>query len=286
MKNLESRIKDSPKIEWADSERAVARHFATSSAKWGQHYCGAPEDIAEFDLQTRRAAALSFLDRTRGERQSRLSILDVGCGSGNVLSGVDAAQWNVLGVDFVEGMICESQRTLPHARLAVADAANIPFPSASIDVVTCLGVLEYIPQWDAVLDSIHSVLKPGGHLIVSFPNGRSMFRRLGRLEAGVLRNVRALSALTRQRSTNSRSAEYTRHEWTPDEAIVSVQNAGFHIRDARFMTYGLKGRIGDRLAINLAVAKWMDGRLTTNTLLSRSLAWTMVTWCTKPTSPR
>lgn len=43
------------------------------------------------------------------------------------------------------------------------------FPSVSFDLITCLSVLEHIPEDSAVLKSMWSLLRPGGKLILTLP---------------------------------------------------------------------------------------------------------------------
>jgi SAM-dependent methyltransferase len=46
---------------------------------------------------------------------------------------------------------------------------NIKFPSASFDLITCLSVLEHIPQDKSVIETMWTLLSPGGKLILTLP---------------------------------------------------------------------------------------------------------------------
>lgn len=50
-----------------------------------------------------------------------------------------------------------------------ADAAQLPFADAGIDVITCFEVLEHVPAPDRVLGEIARVLVPGGYADCSMP---------------------------------------------------------------------------------------------------------------------
>jgi ubiquinone/menaquinone biosynthesis C-methylase UbiE len=52
---------------------------------------------------------------------------------------------------------------------------SIPFPDASIDLITCNQVMEHVPDLDVVLKEIQRVLKPGGQMLSLFPD-RSVVR--------------------------------------------------------------------------------------------------------------
>src|SRR3989339_7525 len=98
--------------------------------------------------------------------------LDVGCGDGRFCTMIRSRCAAVLGVDI-------SMNALQVARkrdLAVAQAnfgeSPLPFASASIDLVTCLDVIEHIFDPYFLLHEIHRVLKPGGRFILTTPNLR------------------------------------------------------------------------------------------------------------------
>ena len=48
-----------------------------------------------------------------------------------------------------------------------AEAERLPFPDASFDVVISNGVIDLIPDKDAVFSELHRVLRPGGRLQVA-----------------------------------------------------------------------------------------------------------------------
>lgn len=50
-----------------------------------------------------------------------------------------------------------------------ADAAALPFPDASFDAVTCLEVLEHVPDAAQVMSEVARVLKPGARAWFSMP---------------------------------------------------------------------------------------------------------------------
>jgi SAM-dependent methyltransferase len=96
--------------------------------------------------------------------------LEIGCGTGYVLSGVarrfpDA----VLGASeiFTAGLGFAAER-VPSATLMQMDARRIPF-SEEFDVVGAYDVVEHIKEDEAVLVQAYRALKPGGHLLLTVP---------------------------------------------------------------------------------------------------------------------
>jgi SAM-dependent methyltransferase len=48
----------------------------------------------------------------------------------------------------------------------VGSATDLPVRDASFDVVTAFGVIEHVERDDRMLDEMHRVTKPGGHMLI------------------------------------------------------------------------------------------------------------------------
>jgi SAM-dependent methyltransferase len=90
------------------------------------------------------------------------SILDVGCGRGFIGDYVRDQGGDYAGTDFVA-----SRKGI---RLALADAAALPFPEASFDGVFCIDAFEHIPKPERATREFRRVLRPGGFVFLSAPN--------------------------------------------------------------------------------------------------------------------
>lgn len=97
-------------------------------------------------------------------------VLEIGCGTGFVLSGVRAAfpQAALSGSDiFIESLAFAVQRA-PDAFLFQMDARHIPFRD-EFDLVGAFDVLEHIEQDEMVLRQIYQACKPGGGIVLTVP---------------------------------------------------------------------------------------------------------------------
>ena len=101
-------------------------------------------------------------------------MLDVGCGTGTLLSCVaaDADAELLIGLDYTQEMVRRAAAkfgTSPQAgKLAAlnADAERIPLASASVDVVTCCNSFHHYPHQAAAVREFRRVLRPGGLLVL------------------------------------------------------------------------------------------------------------------------
>jgi SAM-dependent methyltransferase len=71
--------------------------------------------------------------------------------------------------------------TDPGVGFCRADVEFLPFHNQSFDHVTCLGVLEYLPDYRPALREISRLLRPGGLAVLSVPNGISPYYITSRL---------------------------------------------------------------------------------------------------------
>jgi len=103
-----------------------------------------------------------------------LKVIDVGCGTGHLLLGLSnrlQEPVRLYGLDFSDSAIRLSRRLVPSAQLVVASVYEIPHPVGSFDMVTCTETLEHLQRPEEALEEMLRVLKPGGQLIVTVPDG-------------------------------------------------------------------------------------------------------------------
>jgi len=104
--------------------------------------------------------------------------LDVGFGGGYTLERLApvVAPERVAGVELSEAMIVAVRDRCGDAfDLHLADAAALPFPTASFDLVLSVNTIYFWPDPARVLAEANRVLKPGGRLVLGY-RSRSFLR--------------------------------------------------------------------------------------------------------------
>lgn len=112
------------------------------------------------------------------------AVLDVGCGGGILSESMARKGARVKGIDVAPRVIAVAQLHLHESGLEV-DYQQTTLESlagsepAAYDLVTCMEMLEHVPDPASVVASIAEVLKPGGHAFFSTLNRTPMAFALG-----------------------------------------------------------------------------------------------------------
>jgi 2-polyprenyl-6-hydroxyphenyl methylase/3-demethylubiquinone-9 3-methyltransferase len=202
-----------------------------------------PQEIAKFEALASRwwdpnsefkplhdinPLRLNYVDQ-RAPLAGKLA-LDVGCGGGLLSEGMALRGAHVTGIDMGEAPLSvaklhslESGVKAEYRQITVEELADEQ--PGRYDIVTCLEMLEHVPQPQSVLNACARLLKPGGKLFVSTIN----------------RNPKSwLFAIV--------GAEYLlqllpkgTHQWRkfirPSEMADYLRTAGLDVRELTGMTY-------------------------------------------------
>jgi 2-polyprenyl-6-hydroxyphenyl methylase/3-demethylubiquinone-9 3-methyltransferase len=122
---------------------------------------------------------LKYVDRAvsfKGAPASeRARVLDVGCGGGILAEAMARAGARVLGIDLSQACLdvahlhaLDSRVELDYRAVSAEDLARER--PADFDAVTCMELLEHVPDPAAMLATLAALVRPGGDVIVSTLN--------------------------------------------------------------------------------------------------------------------
>lgn len=146
---------------------AEIRKFEALASRWWDPH-------SEFKtLHDINPLRLDYVDQASG--LAGKAVLDVGCGGGILAEGMATRGARVTGIDLGEMPLkvaelhtLESGVTVTYRRVAVETlAAEQP---ASFDIVTCMEMLEHVPDPASVVAACGRLVRPGGHIFFSTLN--------------------------------------------------------------------------------------------------------------------
>lgn len=155
--------------------------YGAGPSGWSEALTDLHEDAAgsgthPIDIASRRRARAA-LRRHLTTPPEDIVLLEAGCSSGFLLEEL-VAEWPgslVIGSDFIEGPLQRLASRLPSLPLLRFDLTACPLPTATVDAVVLLNVLEHIEDDRAAIEQVWRVLKPGGIAVVEVPAGPHLY---------------------------------------------------------------------------------------------------------------
>lgn len=182
-------------------------------------------EAANFWFRSRNKIILWILERYAKDFKS---LLEIGCGTGYVLSGI-ARKFpgaELKGSEIYTSGLNFAAERLPNIHLMQMDAREIPFVD-EFEVIGAFDVLEHIKDDNLVLEESYRALKPGGLMILTVPQHPWLW---------------------------SATDEYAYHErrYTNSELSEKLRRAGFEVvRSTSFVTLLLPAMMLSRFFKNL-----------------------------------
>jgi SAM-dependent methyltransferase len=160
---------------YADVSEQPDRDFIFPTGRAWADDLGYPPELASVP----EAAVESFAGVANPFSLGRLHagerVLDLGSGAG--MDSLVAAQMvgpggSVTGVDMTPEMLAKARGAAEQLRASnvefvEGEIERLPFPEACFDVVISNGVIDLVPDKDAVFSEIHRVLVPGGRIQIA-----------------------------------------------------------------------------------------------------------------------
>lgn len=116
---------------------------------------------------------LDWIDRHADLQGKR--VLDVGCGGGILAEGMASRGARVTGIDLSDKALSVARLHLYESNLEIdyrhqsAESLAAEMP-ATFDAVTCMEMLEHVPDPASIVSACAAMVKPGGHVFFSTLN--------------------------------------------------------------------------------------------------------------------
>ena len=131
------------------------------------------QTFTKFELKRRKEIVFNFIEKIDYKKNKK--VFDLGCGTGQYLLQLSSLGLECYGADISEEMLQSTRKKLTSldvsdVTLINSDCYNLPFEDNFFDLIICIGVLEYLDDEKKALKEIKRLLRPGGFVIVTFPN--------------------------------------------------------------------------------------------------------------------
>jgi arsenite methyltransferase len=110
-----------------------------------------------------------------GHIEEGATVLDLGCGAGTdllIAAQMVGAEGKAIGIDMTASMLERARRSADEMRLENVELhegliESLPLDDESVDIVISNGVIDLVPDKEAVFSEIDRVLRPGGRLQIA-----------------------------------------------------------------------------------------------------------------------
>lgn len=201
-------------------------------------YAGLTSSRPEF--RERYALLGQLIRKHAGGKGGTPKCADLGCGTGVLTHQAARLGFETLGIDASEDMLSVAAKETPPEIDSRVRYRRLELPLSEVELeplkqefelVLLSSAIEYVEDDFAVLDQCREMLAVGGVLIATFPNSKSVYRRLERRLRGPL--GRAGSYLSEQL-----------HAYDTDEIAAALGVRGLEVREARYFALPLQRVLG------------------------------------------
>jgi arsenite methyltransferase len=168
-------LKSEIKRTYASVSEEPERDFVFPTGRpWAEDLGYPPElaDVPELAVQSFAGVANPF---SLGRLEPGERVLDLGSGAGAdslVAARMVGGEGRVTGIDMTPAMLAKARAAAAemgaaNVEFVECEAERLPFPDESFDVVISNGVIDLIPDKDAVFAELFRVLAPGGRIQIA-----------------------------------------------------------------------------------------------------------------------
>ena len=193
-----------------------------------------------WDVQNRRRLGRYLTDTVSGFIARYLPqgdgrVLDIACGTGKLSQLIDSHGFGRVSLEFDFEPLRWFRRRDAQALLVNADAQALPFAAQTFDHVIAVEMIDYVPDHGRFYAEMLRVLKPGGRLMMTYTNRRSI---KGLVYGTYLRAV-----------GRPRIRQY--YQYSLDQSVAELRAAGFTVLGQHGYNWNVLPRDADNVLVDV-----------------------------------
>jgi 2-polyprenyl-3-methyl-5-hydroxy-6-metoxy-1,4-benzoquinol methylase len=209
---------------------SALEHFESTAGAYEAHAESRPEFEERFRLWDRA------IDRALAGGRPGATAIDLGCGPGHLTQRLASRGLRTIAIDGSEAMLARTRARLERDGISGAQTRRhvLPLPARAVEdlagtaqLIVMSSVIEYVDDDGEVLRQCRQLLAPGGHLLASFPNRRSLYWAAQR-------------ALKRTPLFAGSASRHQRHQYDPATVSKMARSAGLELCDITFFAVPLQ----------------------------------------------
>ena len=210
---------------------SVTDHFNRMAPTFVTNYSHAP------DFKERLEVWRRAIESSLAHMPDNSLCLDMGCGDGLISRQVASRGIHIVGFDQSETMLGLAKRRAVEEGVgsrAKYVLASLPLSEElsksykhSAGLIICSSVMEYVEDYETVLRQFHSLLKPGGILLLSLPNRLSAYRIVERTLRPFL-------------TSEDSYLRHQRHQFDPGRMQLLLGSFGYRVVEKKYFSLPLQ----------------------------------------------
>lgn len=210
---------------------SVTDHFNRMAPTFITNYLSAP------DFKERLEVWRRAIENSLAQMPAKSLCLDMGCGDGSISRQIAARGIRTIGFDQSKTMLeLARSRAVEEGVGSRAEyvLASLPLPEElskayenSAGLIICSSVMEYVDDYETALRQFHSLLMPGGVLLLSLPNRLSIYRLFER-------------TFRRFLASQDSYLRHQRHQFDPGFVKPLLAEFGYRIIEEKYFSLPLQ----------------------------------------------
>jgi SAM-dependent methyltransferase len=161
---------------YTDVSTEPDKEFMFPTGRWWAEELGYPQpELSRVPDATVESFAGVANPHSLGRIEQGATVFDLGCGAGTdllIAAQLVGPSGRAIGIDMTASMLERARASAEEMGLTNVEVhegliESLPVADASVDVVISNGVIDLVPDKDAVFDEIDRVLRPGGRLQIA-----------------------------------------------------------------------------------------------------------------------